>query len=195
MTRYLAAGVTAVALFAGWGATLQSSAQEVECSGGFPIYDNTAMSETENEQRIACVKERRRVIAERISERRKKRSDITDRIEQLRNRKQEIQNRIERDKERAQPLNAVISLLSYIRGEVSWAWKTGACESGHNPEAHSPSGKFHGEYQFALGWKDSLDWFIRYGSDDPHTEPAIVQTAAAVELKREGGSQHWPVCG
>src|SRR5688500_6388609 len=90
-----------------------SLADPVECSGDFPIFVNTAMSEPENEERIACVSERRQVIADRISERREKRADITDRIQQLKHRKDEIKKRIERDKERAQPLGAVIRLLSY----------------------------------------------------------------------------------
>lgn len=194
MTKFLAA-VVAAATLAGWGVTLQAEADPVNCDGEFPIFDSIAASEQENDNRISCVGERKQVIADRISERRERKADITERITELRNTKKQISTRIQRDKERAKPLGAVISLLSYVRGDVAWVWSTAACESGHDPEAHSSSGTYHGLGQFALHWKDDLDWFRRYGSDDPHTEPAIVQAAAMVELKREGGSQHWPTCG
>lgn len=193
--RKLLAVVMATATLAGLGVSLRAEAEPVNCDGDFPIYSNTAMSEQENEDRIACVEERRQVIRDAIAARRERKREITHRIEQLRQRKQEVTDRISHDKERAQPLGQVISLLSYIRGDVAWVWSTAACESGHDPEAHSPSGTYHGLGQFALHWKDDLDWFRRYGSDDPHTEPAIVQAAAMVELMREGGSQHWPTCG
>lgn len=194
MTKLLAA-VVAAATLAGWGVTLRADATPVNCDGAFPIFDDLASSEQENEERISCVSERRQVIADRIAERRERKAHITERIEELRTEKHRISSRIQRDKERAQPLGAVINLLSYVRGDVGWLWTTAACESGHDPQAHSSSGTYHGAFQFALHWKDDLDWFRRYGSDDPHTEPAIVQAAAAVELKREGGEGHWPVCG
>ncbi len=65
-----------------------------------------------------------------------------------------------------------------------------ACESGGNPTAVSPSGKFRGKYQFDRGTYNGLGY-----EGDPAAAPESVQDQAAADLYSQRGSQPWPTCG
>lgn len=169
--------------------------QTVECDGNFPIFHTTAATEEENHARIACVEDRRQVIKDRIAERRAKKSDLTDRIKTLKKRRATVIKRIERDRNGLEPLTEVNRLLRYVTGYIAWLNTTSTCESHNDPQAHSASGTYHGKLQFHLRTWNSLQWAARYGNDDPHTEPAIVQDAGGIELLRRDGDEQWPRCG
>jgi peptidoglycan hydrolase-like protein with peptidoglycan-binding domain len=65
-----------------------------------------------------------------------------------------------------------------------------ACESGGNPRAVSPDGRYHGKYQF-----DFATWRAMGGSGDPADAPEAVQDRLAAKLLRVRGTAPWPVCG
>lgn len=65
-----------------------------------------------------------------------------------------------------------------------------SCESGGNPRAISPGGKYRGKYQFDYG-----TWGTVGGSGDPAAAPEREQDARAARLYRSRGAQPWPVCG
>ena len=64
------------------------------------------------------------------------------------------------------------------------------CESTHNYEAISPSGKYRGAYQF-----DYPTWQTVGGTGDPAAAPPEEQDARARELYARRGPQPWPECG
>lgn len=64
------------------------------------------------------------------------------------------------------------------------------CESGGDPKAVSPTGKFRGAFQFSLrSWR----WVGMTG--DPVDYPLDVQRQAAVRLYTRQGAGAWPYCG
>jgi hypothetical protein len=65
-----------------------------------------------------------------------------------------------------------------------------ACESGGNPRAISPGGRYRGKYQF-----DLRTWRSVGGSGDPAAAPEIEQDWRAWILYQRRGAQPWPVCG
>jgi hypothetical protein len=65
-----------------------------------------------------------------------------------------------------------------------------ACESGGDPTAVSPDGKYRGKYQF-----DQQTWESVGGTGDPAAAPEGVQDAMAARLQAQSGSSPWPVCG
>ena len=64
------------------------------------------------------------------------------------------------------------------------------CESGGDPTAVSPDGRYRGKYQFDLRTWRSVD-----GTGDPALAPERVQDRRARELLRRRGLEPWPVCG
>ena len=65
------------------------------------------------------------------------------------------------------------------------------CESGGDPEAVSPSGRYRGKYQFLRStWKE---WGGR-GSDPAQASEAH-QDRVALRLYRAQGTAPWPTCG
>ena len=71
------------------------------------------------------------------------------------------------------------------------------CESGGNPRAVSPSGKYHGLYQFdQRTWNGAASAVLPgYMGVRPSAAPPHVQDALARELFRARGRSPWPVCG
>jgi hypothetical protein len=71
------------------------------------------------------------------------------------------------------------------------------CESGGNPRAVSPSGSYHGLYQFnQRTWNGAASAVMpSYVGVSPSAAPAYVQDAMARELYTARGRQPWPVCG
>jgi len=65
-----------------------------------------------------------------------------------------------------------------------------ACESGGDPTAVSPDGRYRGKYQF-----DQQTWEAVGGSGDPAAAPEAVQDEMAARLQAQAGSSPWPVCG
>lgn len=64
------------------------------------------------------------------------------------------------------------------------------CESGGNPSAVSPTGKYRGLYQFSYATWQSVG-----GSGDPAANPAGEQTYRAKLLYNRSGAGQWPHCG
>jgi peptidoglycan hydrolase-like protein with peptidoglycan-binding domain len=63
------------------------------------------------------------------------------------------------------------------------------CESGGNPTALSPSGRYRGKYQFSMGtWRDMG------GEGDPAEAPEWLQDRIALKLYRRAGTSPWPNC-
>jgi Transglycosylase-like domain/Putative peptidoglycan binding domain len=63
------------------------------------------------------------------------------------------------------------------------------CESGGNPRAVSPSGKYRGKYQF-----DRATWEAWGGRGDPIKNPESTQDRVAVRLYHARGTKPWPNC-
>ena len=63
------------------------------------------------------------------------------------------------------------------------------CESGGNPRAISPDGRYRGKYQF-----DRATWRAWGGSGDPARAPESVQDRIALKLYRARGTAPWPNC-
>jgi peptidoglycan hydrolase-like protein with peptidoglycan-binding domain len=64
------------------------------------------------------------------------------------------------------------------------------CESGGNPSAISPTGRFRGKYQFTRA-----TWHDLGGTGDPARAPEATQDRLALALYQQRGTQPWPVCG
>ena len=63
------------------------------------------------------------------------------------------------------------------------------CESGGNPRAVSPDGRYRGKYQF-----DLPTWRGLGGKGDPARAPESVQDRLALKLYRQRGSAPWGAC-
>lgn len=63
------------------------------------------------------------------------------------------------------------------------------CESGGDPTAVSPDGRYRGKYQFAVA-----TWRAIGGKGDPAAAPEAVQDRLAAKLLRVQGRSAWPVC-
>lgn len=75
------------------------------------------------------------------------------------------------------------------RGVSAELAKIARCESGGDPTAVSPDGKFRGKYQF-----DMSTWHSLGGSGDPAKAPESTQDKLAAELYKERGTAPWPNC-
>jgi lysozyme family protein len=64
------------------------------------------------------------------------------------------------------------------------------CESGGDPTAVSPDGRYRGKYQFSRA-----TWRAMGGSGDPAQAPEAEQDRLAAALLAERGTAPWPVCG
>jgi peptidoglycan hydrolase-like protein with peptidoglycan-binding domain len=64
------------------------------------------------------------------------------------------------------------------------------CESGGNPAAVSPDGRYRGKYQFTRA-----TWRALGGSGDPAKAPEVEQDRRAAALYAAQGTAPWPVCG
>ncbi|HEY7455280.1 MAG TPA: transglycosylase family protein [Thermoleophilaceae bacterium] len=64
------------------------------------------------------------------------------------------------------------------------------CESGGNPRAVSPGGRYRGKYQFSRA-----TWRHLGGTGDPADAPESVQDRIALKLFKKSGSAPWPNCG
>lgn len=67
--------------------------------------------------------------------------------------------------------------------------KIAACESGGNPHAVSPDGRYRGKYQF-----DAHTWRTYGGSGDPAKMPSSAQDRVARKLYHRLGTSPWPNC-
>ncbi|MGH2968275.1 MAG: transglycosylase family protein [Solirubrobacteraceae bacterium] len=65
-----------------------------------------------------------------------------------------------------------------------------ACESGGDPTAVSPDGRYRGKYQFSLA-----TWREMGGTGDPAQAPEAEQDRLAAALLAARGTRPWPVCG
>jgi hypothetical protein len=67
--------------------------------------------------------------------------------------------------------------------------KIAKCESGGNPRALSPSGRYRGKYQF-----DLATWRSIGGKGDPAKASEAEQDKRALKLYRKRGTAPWPNC-
>jgi Transglycosylase-like domain/Putative peptidoglycan binding domain len=63
------------------------------------------------------------------------------------------------------------------------------CESGGNPAALSPSGRYRGKFQFSMS-----TWRQMGGEGDPAEAPEWLQDQIALKLYRRAGTSPWPNC-
>ncbi|HEX8075915.1 MAG TPA: transglycosylase family protein [Thermoleophilaceae bacterium] len=102
----------------------------------------------------------------------------------------------------ARALGVRLSKASYASGGASAGSSQGStvkvpaklrriakCESGGNPRAVSPDGRFRGKYQF-----DRATWRSLGGRGDPAAAPESEQDRRAVKLYRQRGTAPWPNC-
>jgi hypothetical protein len=64
------------------------------------------------------------------------------------------------------------------------------CESGSNPRAVSPGGRYRGKYQFSVETWENLG-----GEGDPIEASEATQDKIALKLYRRSGTAPWPSCG
>jgi peptidoglycan hydrolase-like protein with peptidoglycan-binding domain len=64
------------------------------------------------------------------------------------------------------------------------------CESGGDPTAISPDGRYRGKYQFSRA-----TWRAMGGTGDPAKAPEAKQDRLAAALLAERGTAPWPNCG
>jgi peptidoglycan hydrolase-like protein with peptidoglycan-binding domain len=64
------------------------------------------------------------------------------------------------------------------------------CESGGDPTAVSPDGRYRGKYQFTRA-----TWRAMGGTGDPAKAPEAEQDRIALALYEARGTAPWPVCG
>ena len=67
--------------------------------------------------------------------------------------------------------------------------KIAMCESGDDPTAVSPDGRYRGKYQF-----DYPTWYSVGGQGDPAQAPEWYQDKKALKLYHERGTAPWPNC-
>jgi Transglycosylase-like domain/Putative peptidoglycan binding domain len=75
------------------------------------------------------------------------------------------------------------------RAPSSLLAKIALCESGGNPRAVSPDGRYRGKYQFSRA-----TWRAIGGVGDPAAAPEAVQDAMAARLLAARGTSPWPSC-
>lgn len=68
--------------------------------------------------------------------------------------------------------------------------KIAECESGGDPTAVSPDGRYRGKYQFSRA-----TWRAMGGSGDPADASEREQDRRAAKLLRVQGRSAWPTCG
>ena len=64
------------------------------------------------------------------------------------------------------------------------------CESGGDPRATSPDGRYRGKYQFSRS-----TWHAIGGKGDPAKASEYKQDKLALKLYRAEGTKPWPYCG
>ena len=74
-------------------------------------------------------------------------------------------------------------------GGLNWA-ALAQCESGGNPRATNPTGKYRGLYQFSIA-----TWQGVGGQGDPIDSSSSEQTYRAMLLYNRSGAGQWPECG
>ena len=73
--------------------------------------------------------------------------------------------------------------------ERSWAYSTGACESGNNPATATGNG-YYGAFQFLLS-----TWWAAGGQGIPSQHSWAYQAVIAVRWMHRAGAGQWPICG
>ena len=63
------------------------------------------------------------------------------------------------------------------------------CESGGDPTATSPDGRYRGKYQFTRS-----TWRALGGDGDPADASEATQDRIALKLYRRSGTTPWPSC-
>jgi hypothetical protein len=74
-------------------------------------------------------------------------------------------------------------------GSGSLLQRIALCESGGNPAAVSPDGRYRGKYQFSRA-----TWRGLGGTGDPAQAPEALQDRLAAKLLAQSGTAPWPNC-
>ncbi len=77
-----------------------------------------------------------------------------------------------------------------LRGLPRVLVRIAECESGGNPRAVSPDGRYRGKYQFSRA-----TWQRLGGTGDPAQAPEAEQDRVAAALLAAEGTRPWPACG
>ncbi|MGC3955812.1 MAG: ubiquitin-like domain-containing protein [Propionicimonas sp.] len=98
------------------------------------------------------------------------------------------------DKTLKKPVDAVKAIGTKVRkvekANLTGVWKKLAkCESGGNPRAVNPTGKYFGLYQFSIS-----TWKAVGGKGKPSNASAAEQTKRAKILQARAGWGQWPAC-
>ncbi len=119
-----------------------------------------------------------------VTERRSKAKPSTERSERKKpTAKSERKTRTTRSETRKSSGSTSVSM--------SAAWrKVAQCESGGNPRAVNPSGKYHGLFQF-----DRQTWRSVGGTGVASQASAAEQLMRAKKLYSQRGASPWPECG
>ena len=81
---------------------------------------------------------------------------------------------------------------SFSRKDKRWARTTSQCESGQDPDIHSPGKDYHGAFQFL---KSTWQAAPMSKGRDPHVHTWKTQAVVAVKWMHKAGKSQWPVCG
>ena len=81
------------------------------------------------------------------------------------------------------------SLTGASSGDRALLERIARCESGGNPRAVSPDGRYRGKYQFSRA-----TWRALGGSGDPAKAPEAEQDRRAATLLEQSGTSPWPNC-
>ena len=81
---------------------------------------------------------------------------------------------------------------SFSRKDKRWARTTSQCESGQDPDIHSPGKDYHGAFQFL---KSTWQAAPMSKGKDPHVHTWKTQAVVAVKWMHKAGKSQWPVCG
>jgi LysM repeat protein len=120
-----------------------------------------------------------------------RRSDRVEKKAERRGTKTEKFERRSRKTDRSERSERRSSRSEGGRANLSGAWaKVAQCESGGNPRAVNPSGKYHGLFQF-----DRRTWRSVGGSGKASDDSASEQLMRAKKLYAQRGASPWPNCG
>ena len=81
------------------------------------------------------------------------------------------------------------SLTGTTRGNQALLERIARCESGGDPRAVSPDGRYRGKYQFSRA-----TWRALGGTGDPAKAPEAEQDRLAAALLAQSGTSPWPNC-
>jgi hypothetical protein len=177
MKRFLV-GVTVAALVA----VMFMPVATMATGTTFPYWTEGAHNEDEQQSRLAF-------IDRKISEFTDRRDAIVDRKAELRSRIRKLDRRLDRIRGRIDKHRGFRRRIREVTGYASQLYGMRLCESTNNYQAHSPTGTYHGGYQY-----DISTWGGYGGYGDAHAAPWYLQDARTAEYLKAGQASRWPNC-